>query len=224
MSGRKVGIGITLGLLLAATTTMSRDASAQVSPNPDRDKTWGTVSSITMVGAGATELLMPRIFYSDPEVTVGWKARWHVSVLAPVMLLTGLTLLNDLALKDAIKDPRPGCDDTNNGFGNCTSYASPSTHAFGSFSALGHGAAVFIFDTTKWSNGNFNGGSLAGHVIVPFLFAGITAIGRVAGNWENFGQVAVGGLAGLGLGFLTGMTYSLMARPECGYTGSLICW
>ena len=26
-------------------------------------------------------MIMPRVFYSDPEVTAGWKARWHVSVL-----------------------------------------------------------------------------------------------------------------------------------------------
>jgi hypothetical protein len=44
------------------------------------------------------------------------------------------------------------------------------------------------------------------------------------GNWESGGQIVEGSLAGLGFGFLMGMTYSLMSRPECGYTGNLICW
>ena len=52
----------------------------------------------------------------------------------------------------------------------------------------------------------------------------VTAIGRGVGNWETGGQVVLGGVTGLALGFLSGMTYSLMQRPECGYTGSLICW
>lgn len=211
-------------LFLLALTFGARSASAQVSPEPSRSDAWGTVTTITMVAGGATELLVPRIFYSDPEVTVGWKARWHVSVLAPVMTLTSATLLNDLALKKAIKSFRPGCDATNDKLAGCESYGSPSTHAFGSFAALGHGTAVFIFDTFKWSNGKFNGGAFAGHVAAPLVLAGITGIGRSVGDWESFGQVAVGGVIGLGIGFLSGMTYALMQRPECGYTGSLICW
>ncbi|MBK6693776.1 MAG: phosphatase PAP2 family protein [Myxococcales bacterium] len=179
---------------------------------------------MTMVAGGATELLMPRIFYADPEVTVGWKARWHVSVLAPVMTLTSATLLNDLALKNLFKSHRPGCDESNNKLAGCESYGSPSTHAFASFSALGHGAAVFVFDTFKWSGGRFNGGAFAGHLAGPLVLAGITGVGRSVGDYESFGQVLVGGTIGLGVGFLSGLTYSLMQRPECGYTGSLICW
>jgi hypothetical protein len=226
MIGRRVGIALTMGLLLFG---LARDASAQAAPpptpEPSRDKTWQTVSSITMAAAGATELLMPRIFYADPEVTVGWKARWHVSVLAPVMTLTVLTLFNELVLKDTFKGVRPGCDDSNATTGQCaTSFGMPSTHAFGAFSALGHGAGVFLFDTTKWSGGRLNGGSLAGHVVVPFALALVTAIGRGAGDWEDGGQIIAGGGMGLVFGFLSGMTYSLMQRPECGYTGGLICW
>jgi hypothetical protein len=210
---------VCLACLLGASS-----ASAQVSPEPSRSEAWGTVTTITMVAGGATELLMPRVFYADPEVTVGWKARWHVSVLAPVMLLTSATLLNDLALKDAFKSFRPGCDSSNNRLPGCESYGSPSTHAFGGFAALGHGTAVFVFDTFKWSGGRFNGGSFAGHVAAPLVLAGITGIGRSVGDHESFGQVVVGGALGLGIGFLSGMTYSLMQRPECGYTGALICW
>ncbi len=203
---------------------MGSTAHAQVTPAPSRDQNWGAVTTITMASAGAIELLMPRIFYSDPEVTEGWKARWHVSQLAPVMTLTMLTLTNELLLKGAIQDPRPGCDDTNSGGPHCDTYGSPSTHAFGSFAALGNGAAVWLFDMTKWSGGRFNAGSFIGNVAVPFLLAGTTAIGRDVGNWENGGQILAGGVTGLAFGFLSGMTYALLARPECGYTGNLICW
>jgi len=220
--GRKVGCSLVVSLLVGLA---AQDASAQVSPDPSRDKTWETVTSITMVAGGATELLMPRIFYADPEVTVGWKARWHVSVLAPVMTLTVLTLLNEYAIKPALQQQRPGCDDSNQGLvPHCQDYGGPSTHAFGGFAAFGHGLGVFIFDTTKWSDGRFNGGALAGHVVAPFILGGITAIGRGAGNWETTGEILEGAGLGLVFGFLSGMTYTLMQRPECGYTGSLICW
>jgi hypothetical protein len=210
--------------VLFALVFSARPASAQVSPEPKRSDAWGTVTTVTMVAGGATEILVPRIFYADPEVTVGWKARWHVSVLAPVMTLTGATLLNEFALKKAIKSFRPGCDATNDKLAGCETYGSPSTHAFGSFAAVGHGTAVFIFDTFKWSGGRFNGGAFAGHVATPLVLAAITSVGRSVGDWESFGQVVAGGAIGLGIGFLSGMTYTLMQRPECGYTGALICW
>jgi hypothetical protein len=99
-----------------------------------------------------------------------------------------------------------------------------STHAFAAGAALGNGAAVWLFDMTKWSDGRFNAGSFVGNVALPAILGVITVVGRGAGNWETGAQITAGGLTGLGFGFLTGMTYSLMARPECGYTGNLICW
>ena len=42
---------------------------------------------------------MPRVFYADPEVTVGWKARWHVSVLAPIVT-SGNTAVQPIPLID----------------------------------------------------------------------------------------------------------------------------
>ncbi|HEY8038201.1 MAG TPA: hypothetical protein VIF15_00335 [Polyangiaceae bacterium] len=221
MTCRKACLLLAPALLVLA---VSSPAGAQVSPPPNRDQGWGTATTVTMATAGALELLMPRIFYSDPEVTVGFKARWHVSQLAPVMTLTVLTLTNELLLKGAIKDPRPGCDDTNAGGPHCDTYGSPSTHAFGSFAALGNGAAIWLFDMTKWSDGRFNAGSFVGNLVMPLVLGVVTDVGRGVGNWEGGGQILAGSLAGVGLGFLTGMTYSLMSRPECGYTGSLICW
>lgn len=208
-----------------ALTSLVGEANAQpVSPVPNRDVPWQTVTGITMVAAGATQLLMPRVFYADPEVTVGWKARFHVSVLAPVMTMTVLSALNESALKDVFQGTRPGCDASNAGLAHCDSYGMLSTHAFASFSALGHGAAVFLIDTTKWSDGRFNGWGFTGNVVLPFVFAGVTGIGRGLGNWESTGQIIGGGAAGLGFGFLSGLTYALMQRPECGYSGSLVCW
>jgi hypothetical protein len=213
-----------LSIATAVTLSASSTAGAQVTPPPDRDQTWGAVTTVTMASAGLVELLMPRIFYSDPEVTQGWKARWHVSQLAPVMTLTVLTLVNEYLLKDAIQEPRPGCDDTNAGGPHCDTYGMPSTHAFGSFAALGNGAAVWLFDMTKWSGGRFSAGSFVGNVAVPLVLAGTTAVGRGVGNWETGGQILAGAGIGVAFGFLMGMTYSLMSHPECGYTGSLICW
>lgn len=213
-----------LALGLAAAVSLTAGSASAQTPTPSRDDTWGTVSTITAVGSLATEALMPRIFYSDPEVTVGWKARWHVSSLAPVLTLTSLTLFNEFVLKDSFEAYRPGCDETNQGGPNCQSFGSPSSHSFAAFSGLGHGAAVFLFDTTKWSNGRFNGGSFAGHVAVPAVFSLITAIGRGAGDFNSADQIVIGGGMGLGFGFLTGMTYALMARPECGYSGAMVCW
>jgi hypothetical protein len=199
-------------------------ARAQTSPPPNRDQGWGTATTATMVTAGAVQLLMPRIFYSDPETTVGWKARWHVSQLAPVMTLATLAVVNEYALKTALSDPRPGCDASNAGGPGCETFGGPSTHAFAATSAFGHGTAVWLFDMLKWSDGRFNAGSFVGNVAVPLILAGVTDVGRGVGNWESTGQVVEGSLLGLGFGFLVGMTYSLMARPECGYTGNLICW
>ena len=211
-------------LLVLSATSPARAQAAAPSPVPNRDQGWGTATSITVGAAGAIGLLMPRIFYSDPESTVGWKARWHVSQLAPVMTLTVITLASEYLVKPAVKDPRPGCDSSNTPGQNCETYGSPSTHALGAFSALGQGTAVWLFDMTKWSDGRFNAGSFIGNVAAPLVLAGITDVGRAAGNWETGKQIVIGSVVGAAVGFFSGMAYSLMARPECGYTGSMICW
>ena len=199
-------------------------ASAQQTPQPDRSAPWQTGTSITTVAAMSTQVLMPRVFYSEPETTVGWRARWHVSDLAPTMTLTALTLLNEYSLKDAIGSYRPGCDQTNQGAGHCSDYQSLSSHSFAAFAAFGHGTAVFLVDTMKWSDGRLNAGSLTGNVVVPVLLASVTAVGRSAGNWESTGTVILSSGVGLAFGALTGLTYALLQRPGCGYTGDLICW
>ena|SRR6266568_3797903 len=198
-------------------------ASAQEDPR-HRDNTWQTVTTITTVAAVGSQALMPRVFYSDPETTVGWKARWHVSVLAPTMTLTALTLLNEYGLKDTIASYRPGCDETTQGSGHCRDYGSLSSHSVAAFSAFGQGTAVFIVDTVKWSDGKFNVGSFVGDVALPLVLAGVTSVGRSAGNWENTGTVIGSSVAGLGIGALMGLTYALLQRPECGYTGAAVCW
>jgi hypothetical protein len=212
-------------LLLVAALTLSLSlARTARADDTSRDSGWQTVTTVTTVAAIGTQLLMPRVFYSDPEVTVGWKARWHLSVLAPVMTLTVLTFASEYSLKGALKSYRPGCDDANFGTGNCQDYGSLSSPAFLATSAFGHGAAVFLVDTFKWSDGRVNVGSLTGDVALPLVLAVITGAGRSAGNWESSDQVLLSSLVGLGFGALTGAVYATMARPECGYTGALLCW
>ncbi len=202
---------------------ISTSAAAQTPP-PERDRNWGVVSTVSLLTGAGTQLLMPRIFYSDPEVTVGWKARWHVSALAPVMTLAGIAILNEYALKDAFDGYRPGCDASNQGGPGCRSFGMMSTHALGGFGALGHGAAVFIFDTTKWSGGRFNGAGFVGNLAIPLVTATLTDVARGQGHYESTGKILVGTGVGLASGFLMGTLYSLMQRPECGYSGSMICW
>ena len=217
--------GLSLATFLAVAAGGSKDASAQVGPPPLRDRAWKNVTGVAVIVGGATQLLMPRIFYPEPEVTVGWKARWHISVLAPVMTLTSLALINEYQLKSAVKGFRPNCDDLNqNQVEGCMDYGAPSTHTFAAFSALGHGIGVFLVDTTKWSDGRVNIFSIIGNIGVPLVTSVITYVGRGVGNWEKPSQNFIGGIAGLGTGFLLGMTYAMMQRPECGYTGALFCW
>jgi hypothetical protein len=225
-SGRTMKRLVSLQAALAV-SVWSWAASAQVATNSDAQRSvpWQTVTSITAVSAMATQVFMPRVFYADPETTVGWKARFHVSVLAPTLTLTSLTLLNEYALKGEFGGKRPGCGDS--AATPCTDsdpYGTLSSHSFAAFSALGHGTAVFLVDTIKWSDGKLNAGSLMGDVVVPVILAVVTAVGRSAGNWEPTGSVVLSSGVGLAFGALTGMTYALLARPECGYTGDLICW
>lgn len=213
-----------LAAAVSVFTLAEGTASAQATPPPERDRTWAGVTNATAAAAVGIGILMPRVFYPSSEVTVGWKARWHVSVLAPMMTYATLALVNEVSLKEGIASHRPGCDDTNFGGRNCNTYGGPSSHAFVAGSTLGHGIAVFLFDTTKWSDGRANAIGAIGHIAVPLILGGINVIGRSSGNFENGGQLVAGGTLGLATGFLLGMTYSLMARPECGYSGSLICW
>jgi hypothetical protein len=170
------------------------------------------------------QLVLPRVFYSDPEVTAGWKARWHLSALAPVMTLATLSLVNEGYLRDSIAAPRPGCEEGSFTFSDCPSFGMFSTQSFAAFSALGQGTGVFLGDTLKWSDGRFNGGAFAGQVGVPLVLSVITAVGRNAGDWESTGQIWTSAGVGVVVGMGTGLMYSLLQRPECGYSGSLLCW
>jgi hypothetical protein len=99
-----------------------------------------------------------------------------------------------------------------------------STHSLLTFSYLGQGTGVFLVDTIKWSNGEFNAGAFVGNVGVPLVLSVLTAIGRTAGDWEDAGQVWASAGIGLGAGLGMGVLYALLQRPECGYGGGLICW
>ena len=222
-SGKHGLIGIKLAALGAALTASLATAPAHAQA-VERSESWETATNILAISSIGVQLLMPRVFYSDPEVTVGWKARWHVSVLAPSMTLLATGLINEQFLKDSFEGYRPGCDELNQGAPGCTSFGMLSTHSYLAGSMFGQGLGVFLVDTIKWSGGRIHGGTLAMNVGVPAALAVITGVGRSAGNWETAGQTwgsaGIGALIGLGMGAL----YASAQRPECGYGGDLICW
>ena len=221
---KKVWAPLVAGAIFTGVALFSSPARAQTTMPPVRSAAWNDATTILALSSLGLELLMPRVFYADPEVTAGWKARWHVSVLAPIMTLATLTFVNEHHLKNSFESPLPGCDDTNKWHSSCWNYGMFSSQSFLAFSAFGQGTGVFLGDTLKWSDGRLNAGALTGHVGIPLVLAVITAVGRTSGDLETGGQVwasaGVGAVVGLG----TGLLYSLMQRPECGYTGSLLCW
>lgn len=211
---------------LAAMTLAVEDAGAQSLPPPQRSGGWETVSTVAMVIGMGSQVLMPRRYWSDTEVTIGEKARWHVSVLAPTMLLVATALVNEELVRPEIGSFRPGCGKTNIGVPGCTTFGMPSTHTFVAFSALGHGAGVFVVDSLKWSDGRFDGIAIAGDVALPLVAAGLTYAGRVAGtpSQEHGDQALLGAAFGLGFGLIAGGAYALLQRPECPYGAGIICW
>src|SRR5688500_11393081 len=111
---KKVWAPLVAGAILTGVTLLSSPARAQnATVPPGRSAAWNDATTILALSALGVELLMPRVFYADPEVTAGWKARWHVSVFAPIMTLATLTLVNEHHLKNSFESPLPGCDDTN---------------------------------------------------------------------------------------------------------------
>jgi hypothetical protein len=229
---------VAVGFLAVFSTTLlaPREAAAQqVMPVVQRDSGWGTVSNVTMLVNVGLVTLMPRVYYNDPEATVGWKARWHISMLAPALAMTGLTLLVDGPIRGAIQDPRPGCTQDQTAAAlpgqGCQSYGMPSTQSFAAFGATGAGTTIFIVDTLKYSNGKFNVGSFFGNVGVPLVLSVFTAVARSAAPGglplypaESVPQIAVGAATGFVTGALLGLGYSFMQRPNCGYGGNIVCW
>ncbi|HTN82277.1 MAG TPA: hypothetical protein VL242_01260 [Sorangium sp.] len=216
-------------LAVAACLLAPSEAAAQVT----RDENWGTVSDVSLVLGTSVVFLMPRVYYSDPESTVGWKGRWHFSVLAPAMTMTALTLLVDLPIKDAIESTRPGCsvDETKTALSSseCKSFGGPSTHAFASWGATGAGTGIFLVDTFRYSSGRFNAGGFIGNVAFPLTASVVTSIARgvapgSAEAYEDAGQIAIGGVTGFLSGLAIGTAYAMFQPPNCGYGNALFCW
>jgi hypothetical protein len=231
---------ITAGVLASALsmTLGHREASAQttIPPVVERDPNWDIVSSVSMVIGVSAATLMPRIYYSSPDSTVGWKARWHVSMLAPAMTMVGTTLLVDGPIREAIQSTREGCslDQTLGATprlepdSGCEGFGGPSSHAFAAWGAWGAGTSIFLVDTIKYSDLEFHGGSFVGNVVVPLAGAILTSVARSADGSglgpESTGQVVAGALPGAGVGLLLGFGYAMFQEPDCGYGGYLICW
>ncbi len=227
--------GVVGGLLTGVLAP--REAAAQavppVPPIASRTSGFGTASSITMIIGVGTVALMPRVYYNDPEATVGWKARWHVSQLAPALTLTAATLLVDGPIKNAIKNTRPGCtvDQTRVQFpdSGCESYGGPSTHSFASWSATGAGVGIWVADTWIHSDGKLHPGSIIGNIAVPLTASILTSVFRGISSgtdqpYESGGQIGAGIAVSLPIGFLTGLAYGALAKPNCGYGNYLVCW
>jgi hypothetical protein len=234
MRFRGTALALCFATATLATTLLPREAhAAAVPPAAERNTDWEIVSTISMVIGVATPSLMPRVYYSDPEATVGWKARWHVSVLAPIFTLTASTLLIDIPLHNLIEGTRPGCsvEETEAGFdgSNCESYAMPSSHAFAAWSAFGAGTGIWVADTFIHSDDKFNAGSFIGNVAVPLTAAIMTTVARGVGPgtaepYETPEQLLVGFGAGTLIGFGIGIAYGILAVPNCGYGDDVICW
>ena len=225
---------IAAGVLAATLCTFASEgeAQAQIPPTVERDPNWDTVSNITLIIGVASASLMPRVYYSSPDATVGWKGRWHVSALAPIMTMTALTLLVDSPIHDAIQSPKEGCSVENTldalPDGGCESFGGPSTHAFASWGATGAGLGIFLYDTVEYSDYRFSVPSFIGNVAIPLATSFITSAARSADGRglgpEGTGQVVAGALPGLGVGLITGLVYSAMQEPDCGYGGYMFCW
>lgn len=220
--------------LVAASWINSSEAFAQstVPPIVGRDADWATVTQVSTIVGASTVFLMPRVYYSDPESTVGWKGRWHFSHFAPMMTMAAATLLVDGPIKNAVQSVRPGCSGVDPAFAgpgsNCETYGGPSTLAFASWGAFGVGTGIFLVDTLKYSKGRFNAGSFIGNVAVPLVAGVLTSVGRsvdgVGQPFESQNQVLAGTFIGMGTGMLVGVAYSLLQRPSCGYGNSIFCW
>ncbi|MEM9695948.1 MAG: hypothetical protein AAGA56_25620 [Myxococcota bacterium] len=234
--GRCWAAGLVAGVI--ATVASPQYAAAQSSdgaipPLVERDQTWDTISTASMLIGAASVSLMPRIYYSSPDATVGWKARWHISALAPIMTFTSVTLLVDGPVKNAIQSNRPGCttDFTLARLpgSECESFGGPSTHAFAAWGSFGYGTAVFLVDTLKYSDSEVSVGSLVGNVALPFSTAILSSVARAqagsgAEGHESAGQIVAGTLPGVAVGALLGLGYAWLQEPDCGYGGYIFCW
>ncbi len=233
MKAKVVAAGLLTGALCVFLNEDAALAQADVPPTVERDPNWDAVSSISMMIGVGSVALMPRVYYSSPDATVGWKARWHVSSLVPTLGLTGLTLLVDGPIRNAIQSPKEGCtlDDTlqrpPDGDG-CESFGGPSTHAFASWGATGAGMGIFLVDMFEYSDGDFNVPSMLGNVALPLTASIMSSVSRSADGRgigpEGTGQVVAGALPGFAVGMLLGVGYAMLQEPDCGYGGYIFCW
>ena len=213
--------------LLLTALLAARTAEAQAPPQtpaPSRGQGWDTATTVLAAVSWTSVLATPRYTYADADVTVGYKPRWHVSVLAPTMTLLTLAFVNRDFVQKQVEEFRPGCDATNRGVKGCERGGMPSTHALVSFSALGQGTGIFLVDTLKWNKGRLAPVSLVGHVVLPLVSSSVVLAGRIAGDHETASQVLLGSGAGLGLGLGMGVAYALFQRPECRFGAGIVCW
>lgn len=237
-----VGCGI-----VSATFLAPREAAAQteVPPIVYRDTNWETVSNVFLAVGTASVFLTPRVYYNDPQATVGWKGRWHWSMFAPAMTMLAVTTLTEIPIKASLESARPGCtvEETIVRFpgSNCETFGGPSSHALASWGATGMGTGIFLVDTLKHSDGRFNLPAFIGNIGLPLVSSIFVSIARSVDidndantegistpitlqPFENTGQVVAGSLTGFATGLTLGFAYAMLQKPSCPYGNSLICW
>jgi len=233
--------------IVSATFLAPREAAAQnaVPPIVERDQNWETVSNVFLALGTASVFLTPRVYYNDPQATVGWKGQWHWSIFAPAMTMVAITALVEIPVKQSLESARPGCsvEQTIVRFpgSNCETFGGPSTQALASWGATGVGTGIFLVDTLKYSDSRFNVPAFIGNVGFPLLASIFVTIGRgvdidndkntegipnpiTLQPFESDGQLAAGALTGFFTGLTVGFTYAMLQKPSCPYGNSLICW
>ena len=224
-SVRRSSIGIAVTLFTAATLAGADAHADPPTPPPSRSDGWNQATNILAFTSVATQVLMPRVFFSDPEVTAGWKARWHVSVLAPAMTLTALAFFNEVQLKNSIGGAQPGCGTARTREGRAARPTASCPRSPSSPARLSDRASASFWSTpssgataksTRAPSSAKSGYRSSWRPSPPSV--GRRATGKTAGNLGE--AQPSGSLQGWGLGLL----YASLQRPECGYTGNLICW
>lgn len=209
---------------VGSVAAIERVAHADASPPPERRGAFAVTADVTLVTSAALALVLPRLLHGDGHDSVaGWSPRWHLTALAPALLVGGAATLNELWLKDAIASRRPGCDASNVGVAGCTSYGGPSTRGIVLGAAFGYGLGLLTTDayragetppTIAWVT----------HLVVPFALTALGAGARIASREESASQVLGGTALGLALGLASGVALAYFTPATCGYEGGVVCW
>ena len=213
-----------LASLVAGLVLFAVPARAWADDPSARSAPWQTATTITAVAAMGSQVLMPRVFFSDPNVTVGWKARWHVSVLAPAMTLTALAFLNESAVKGGSRLLSPGVQREQRGDRKLSRLRLPLLPGVRSLVGVcardgGLRDRHAEVERRPTERGGVRGrcGAASRSCRADRRRSGGGKLGRPRSG-SSFER------GGPGVRSRHGDRVSLLARPECPYGSGLICW